>query len=66
VKKRFGIPERPFGKYDYLLISKFSTISRETRLIFKRLAGIRIGEKLFKAKKDLLTKMLYNRKAALA
>jgi hypothetical protein len=66
MKKRFRIPEGFSGKYDYLLILKFSIISRETRLISKRLAGIRIGEKLLKVKKDLLTKILYNREAVLA
>jgi hypothetical protein len=66
MEKRFSIPEEPPGKYDYLLISKFSIISREARLTPKRLAKIKIGEKLLKAKKDLLTEILYNRKAALA
>jgi hypothetical protein len=66
VEKRFGIPEGPFGKYDYLLISKFSIISREARLIFERFAEIKIEKELLKIKKDLLTKILYNRKAALA
>jgi hypothetical protein len=66
MKKRFNIPEGPFRKYDYLLISKFSTINRKTRLTFKRFARIKIEKKLLKAKKDLLTEILYNRKAALA
>jgi hypothetical protein len=66
VEKRFDVPEKPLGKYDYLLISKFSTISRKARLTPKRLAGIKIGKKLFKIEKDFLTKILYNRKAALA
>jgi hypothetical protein len=66
MEKRFKIPEGPFGKYDYLLISKFSIISRKARLIFKRLAGIKIEKELFKIKKDLLTEILYNRKTALA
>jgi hypothetical protein len=66
VEKRFRIPEGPPGKYDYLLISKFSTINRKARLILKYFAKIKIGEKLLKIEKDLLTKILYNRKAALA
>jgi hypothetical protein len=66
VKKRFNISERPPRKYDYLLISKFSIISRKTRLTLKRLAEIKIGKKLLKTEKDLLTEILYNRKAALA
>jgi hypothetical protein len=66
MEKRFRIPEGPFRKYNYLLISKFSTINRETRLIPKRFAEIKIGKKLLKTEKDLLTKILYNRKAALA
>jgi hypothetical protein len=66
MEKKFGIPERPSRKYDYLLISKFSAISRKARLIFKRFAKIKIGKELLKVKKDLLTKILYNRKAALA
>jgi hypothetical protein len=66
MEKRFGISERPPGKYDYLLISKFSAISRKTRLIPERLIEIKIGKKLLKTEKDLLTEMLYNRKAALA
>jgi hypothetical protein len=66
VKKRFGIPEGPPKKYDHLLISKFSAINRKARLIPKRLAKMKIGEKLLKAKKDLLTEILYNRKTALA
>jgi hypothetical protein len=49
-----------------LLIPKFSAISREARLIFKRFAEIKIGKKLFKIEKDFLTEMLYNREAALA
>jgi hypothetical protein len=65
MEKRFNIPEGPFRKYDYLLISKFFTISREARLIPKRFAEMKIGKELLKAKKDLLTEMLYNRKAAL-
>jgi hypothetical protein len=66
MKKRFNISKEPSGKYNYLLISKFSAISRKARLIPKRFAEIKIGEKLLKAKKELLTEMLYNRKAALA
>jgi hypothetical protein len=66
MEKRFGIPERPFRKYDYLLISKFFTISRKARLISKRLTEMKIEEKLLKIKKDFLTEMLYNRKTALA
>jgi hypothetical protein len=66
MKKRFRIPEKSLKKYNHLLISKFSTINREARLIPKRFAEIRIGEKLLKTKKDLLTKILYNRKATLA
>jgi hypothetical protein len=66
MEKRFNIPEESFGKYDYLLISKFSIISRETRLISKRLTEIKIGKKLLEIKKDLLTEILYNRKTALA
>jgi hypothetical protein len=65
MEKRFSIPERPSGKYDHLLISKFSIISRETRLTPERFAEIKIGEKLLKAEKDFLTEMLYNRKTAL-
>jgi hypothetical protein len=65
MKKRFRIPERFFEKYDYLLISKFSVISREIRLIFKRFAEMKIG-KLLEVKKDLLTEILYNRETALA
>jgi hypothetical protein len=66
MEKRFSISEGPPGKYDYLLISKFSTINRKARLISKRLAKMKIEKKLLKIKKDLLTKILYNRKAALA
>jgi hypothetical protein len=66
MKKRFSIPEGPFGKYDYLLISKFSAINRKARLIPKRLTEIKIGKKLLKIEKNLLTEMLYNRKTALA
>jgi hypothetical protein len=66
MKKRFGISKGPPEKYDYLLISKFSTINRKARLISERLAEIKIGKKLLKAEKDLLTEMLYNREAALA
>jgi hypothetical protein len=66
VEKRFKISEKPSGKYDYLLISKFFTISRKTRFILERFTKIKIGKELLKIKKDLLTKILYNRKAALA
>jgi hypothetical protein len=66
VKKRFSIPEKPPRKYDYLLISKFSTISQKTRLTSKRLTRMKIGKELLKIKKNLLTEILYNRKAALA
>jgi hypothetical protein len=66
MEKRFEIPEGFFGKYNYLLISKFSAISREARLIPERFTEIKIGKKLLKSEKDLLTEMLYNRKAALA
>jgi hypothetical protein len=66
VKKRFNIPEKPSGKYDYLLISKFFIINRKIRLIPERLTEMKIGKELLKIKKDLLTKILYNRKAALA
>jgi hypothetical protein len=66
MKKRFNVSKGLSEKYDYLLISKFSAISRETRLIFKRFAEIKIGKELLKIKKDFLTKMLYNRKTALA
>jgi hypothetical protein len=66
VKKRFGVPEGFPGKYNYLLISKFFTISREARLTPERLAKIKIGEELLKTEKDFLTEMLYNREAALA
>jgi hypothetical protein len=66
MEKRFSVSEGPSGKYDYLLISKFSTISRETRLIPERLAEMKIRKELLKAEKDLLTEILYNRKAVLA
>jgi hypothetical protein len=66
VKKRFRVSEELPGKYDYLLISKFSTINRKARLIPERLAEMKIGEKLLKIEKDLLTEILYNRKTALA
>jgi hypothetical protein len=66
MKKKFNIPEGPPGKYDYLLISKFFTINRKARLISERLTKMKIEKELLKAKKDLLTEMLYNRKAALA
>jgi hypothetical protein len=66
VEKRFNIPERPPRKYDHLLISKFSAISREARLIPERLAKMKIGKELLEIKKDLLTEMLYNRETALA
>jgi hypothetical protein len=66
MEERFKISERFSGKYDYLLIPKFSIINRKTRLTFKRFARIRIGKELLKIKKDFLTEMLYNRKAALA
>jgi hypothetical protein len=66
MKKRFGIPKEPFEKYDYLLISKFSAISRKARLTPECFAKIKIREKLLKIEKDLLTEILYNRKAALA
>jgi hypothetical protein len=66
MKERFRVPKGPFEKYDYLLILKFFTISRETRLIPKRLTKIKIGKKLLNTEKDLLTEMLYNRKTALA
>jgi hypothetical protein len=65
IEKRFDIPEGPFEKYDYLLISKFSIINREARLIPERFAKIKIGKELLKTEKDLLTEMLYNRKTAL-
>jgi hypothetical protein len=66
MKKRFRIPEGPSGKYDYLLISKFFVINRGARFIFERFARMRIGEELFKAEKDFLTEILYNRETALA
>jgi hypothetical protein len=66
MEKKFGVPEKSPKKYDYLLIPKFSVINRKARLTFKRFAGIRIGKKLLKIEKDLLTEILYNRKAALA
>jgi hypothetical protein len=66
MEKRFNVPEGPFRKYDYLLISKFSAINREARLIPERLTKIKIGKELLKTEKDLLTKILYNRKTALA
>jgi hypothetical protein len=66
MEKRFGISEGPSRKYDYLLISKFFTISRKARLIFERFAKIKIGEELLEAEKDFLTEMLYNRETALA
>jgi hypothetical protein len=66
MEKKFGILKRPPGKYDYLLISKFFTINRGARLTFERLTKIKIGKELLKIEKDLLTEMLYNRKAALA
>jgi hypothetical protein len=66
MKKRFNVPEGPSGKYDYLLISKFFAINRKARLTPKRFAEMKIGKKLLKTEKDFLTKILYNRKAALA
>jgi hypothetical protein len=66
VEKKFGISEGLPRKYDYLLISKFSIISRKARLIPERFAEMKIGKKLLKTEKDLLTEILYNRKAALA
>jgi hypothetical protein len=66
MEKRFSISKGPFGKYDHLLISKFSIISRRARLISEHFAEMKIGKELLKAEKDLLTEMLYNRKAALA
>jgi hypothetical protein len=65
VKKKFDIPKGSFKKYNYLLISKFSAISREARLISKRFTEIKIEKELLKTKKDFLTEMLYNRKTAL-
>jgi hypothetical protein len=66
MEKRFEISEGPPGKYDYLLISKFFIISRKARLIPERFAKMKIGKKLLETEKNLLTEILYNRKAALA
>jgi hypothetical protein len=66
MEKKFNIPEGPFKKYDYLLISKFSTINRKTRLTPERLAKMKIGKELLEIEKDFLTEILYNCKTALA
>jgi hypothetical protein len=66
MEKRFSIPKGFSGKYDHLLIPKFFTIGRKARLTPERFTEIKIGKKLLKIEKDLLTKILYNRKAALA
>jgi hypothetical protein len=66
MEKRFNISEGSSGKYDYLLILKFSIISRRARLTSECFTEMKIGEKLLKAEKDLLTKILYNCKAVLA
>jgi hypothetical protein len=66
MEKRFSVPEGFFKKYDYLLIPKFSAISRGARLTPKRFTGMKIGEELLKTKKDFLMEMLYNYKTILA
>jgi hypothetical protein len=46
--------------------SRRESLANNARLIFKRLTEMKIGEELLKTKKDLLMKILYNRKANLA
>jgi len=52
------------GQYISLLIPKFSTIPRGSRLTPERLNSIIIEENLTPQKKELFTEILYNKKAA--
>ena len=52
-----------FIKY---LISKFSNLTKNVRLISERLKRLRIEKSLWKKKKALLTKMMYNQEKVLA
>ena len=51
--------------YDSFLISKFSKISRNSRMILKRLQKMFFDVELFFQKRNLLIEMLYRRKIAL-
>ena len=58
VSKRTYDSINRFVKY---LISKFSNLTKDVRLISERLKRLRIEESLWKEKKTLLIEMMYNR-----
>ena len=64
-ERRLGL-DQPRGEFDRLLIPKFSTMRRGSRLIEERREAMRIGEELLPREKELLLAMLYNREAALS
>lgn len=53
-------------KYTHWLIPKFTPITKEARLIPKWLGKMIIGKGMTAQEKEILTKMLYNRKVVLA
>ena len=54
-----------FDLYEFFLISKFSKIKRDSRLISKCLQKMLFNAELFSQKRDLMIKLLYRRKIAL-
>ena len=53
-------------KYSRWLISKFSIIAKRAKLTSKQIQKMAIGESLTVQEKPPLTKMIYNKEAALA
>jgi hypothetical protein len=54
------------NQYAQWLILKFSDLTKSVRLKSERLQRMKIEDFLWEKKKNLLTKMLYNRKVVLA
>ena len=65
IKKKTSILD-PTNKYTHWLIPKFIPLAKGARLIPKRLGKMIIGEGMTAQEKEVLTEILYNRKAVLA
>ena len=64
IKKETPILD-PIDKYTYWLVSKFTPIVKEARLIPERHGKMIVGDEIIEQEKGVLTKILYNRKVVL-
>lgn len=65
IKKKISIFD-PTDKYTHWLIPKFTLIAKRARFTIERLGKMIVGKDMIAQEKEVLTKMLYNRKVVLA